>query len=106
MKTITNPAPAIGTFLHPAGLCYALEVTHVWTDDRNLPRVRCRRWGWKDGRVVDDGHRSDDHMRQLRYRGPGCWTSPPWYGRDLFGLELLLAVPGPSGQIGLFLEAA
>ncbi|MCW0208597.1 MAG: hypothetical protein OJK14_15975, partial [Achromobacter sp.] len=36
--------PEPGTFLHPAGLCYALEVTHVFMEDRNLPRVRCRRW--------------------------------------------------------------
>lgn len=94
--------PAPGTFIHPVGRCYALEVTHVWTDDRSLPRVRCRRWGWKDGRVFDDGHRSDDHMEDLRYRGPGCWTSPPWHQGDLYGLELWRAVPGPSGQKDLF----
>lgn len=91
-------APLIGTFLHPAGCCYALEVTHVWTDDRSLPRVRCRRWGWKDGRVFDDGHRSDDHMEDLRYRGPGCWTSRlPWSTPMLWR-----AVSGPSGQKDLF----
>ncbi len=99
--------PTLGTFLHPQGRCYALEVTHAFPAEhgsRRLPRVRCRRWGWKAGRVADDGHRSDDHMLALRYRGPGCWTTSAWRQDEPagFGFELWRAVPGPTGQIGLF----
>lgn len=100
-----NPMP--GTFLHPQGRCYALEVTHVFPqgeDGRRLPRVRCKRWGWRDGRVIDDGHHSGDHSIALRYRGPGCWSTSAWSQDDptMFGFELWRSVPGPTGQIGLF----
>ncbi|HSD16827.1 MAG TPA: hypothetical protein VLC71_06125 [Thermomonas sp.] len=96
--------PLPGTFLHPDGRLFALEVTHVFPDGDGLPRVRCRRWGWRDGRVIDDGHRSDDHMLSLRYRGPGCWSTAAWRSDDpsMFGFNLWRSVPGPTGQIGLF----
>lgn len=97
--------PVVGTFLHRDCSGYALEVTHVFApehgaDPARFSRVRCRRWGWKDGRPWNDGHQSNDHMLSLRYRGPGAWSASS-YCKDNRS-ELWRAVPGPTGQMGLF----
>ena len=104
-------APAVGQFIHPDGSGYAMEVLRVHPpgpeDHPRLPRAACRRWGWKGGRVVDDGHGGQGSI-VLRCRAPGVWTSPAWEGRSPGDHSCLLwrLVPGPSGQMGLFLEPA
>ena len=101
------PAPAPGTFIHPAGRRYALEVLRVSPaasgDHPRLPVAVCRRWGWDGGRVVDDGYRGQS-TQKLRYRAAGCWTTPSWEGRPPgdSSSELWRTVPGPAGQMGLF----
>jgi hypothetical protein len=95
--------PAPGTFLSPGdAYSYALQVVSVHASDNGLPRAVCIRWGKKDGRPFNDGHLGRDHVVQLRYRGPGAWTSPAWYPDSDYGLILWRVVPAPDGQMGLF----
>lgn len=92
------PMPALGAFLHSHGLRYCLEVLAVYpADPQGLPMARCRRWGFNGTAVVDDGH-LDIHCVDLRYRGPGAWTTP-WPFQtdpDFHGLSLWRQIPAPK----------
>lgn len=90
----------IGKFLRPVGgFAYCLKLKRVVTDQWQFER-----WGMKENRPFNDGHRNSAYINGIRQIAPGIFKNED--GCDFGPRYFKLIQEQPTVQLDLFAEAA